>query len=242
MNEIIKTTTIEDWSLSFWSGDEEPRVQDLDLAARLGYSRPRDIRQLIERMIERGRLTQVCGTVPQTSPLGGRPSMEYYLTEAQALKVAAKSETEPADKLLDEIIRVFLLAKRGELPNQAPKTLEDLRSLASQKLEEAILEKRGWAIKMALQLESKAEKVKAPSDPQLTALVSRFLREKCDVSVPRVRTPAGALYLVFKQFVAELGELNPGAKKLNQTLTEMGYEKIKNSDMFWIGIQLNEEK
>lgn len=121
MNEIIKTTTIENWPLSFWSSDEEPRVIDLELAERLGYSRPRDIRQLIERMIERGQLTSVCGTMPQTSPQGGRPSVEYHLTQAQALKVAAKSETEPADKLLDEIIRVFMLAKEGKLPGQTAK-------------------------------------------------------------------------------------------------------------------------
>jgi hypothetical protein len=72
-------------------------------------------------MIEKRQLTGVRATVSRSSiPNGGfRDDSAYHLTEAQALKVAAKSETEPADKLLDEIIRVFLLAKEGKLPGQS---------------------------------------------------------------------------------------------------------------------------
>jgi Winged helix-turn-helix DNA-binding len=119
--EITRTLTVETWPLSFWSDDKEPRVLDLDLADRLGYSRPRDIRKLVERMIEKRQLTDVRATVSRSSiPNGGfRDDSAYHLTETQALKVAAKSETEPADKLLDEIIRVFLLAKQGKLPGQS---------------------------------------------------------------------------------------------------------------------------
>lgn len=119
--EITRTLTVETWPLSFWSDDEEPRVLDLDLADRLGYSRPRDIRKLVERMIKRRQLTDVRATVARSSmPNGGaREDNAYHLTETQALKVAAKSETEPADKLLDEIIRVFMLAKEGKLPGQS---------------------------------------------------------------------------------------------------------------------------
>jgi hypothetical protein len=48
----------------------------------------------------------------------GRPEggdVEYWLTRNQALKVAARSETPPADALLDEMIRVFELAIDGKL-------------------------------------------------------------------------------------------------------------------------------
>ena len=37
--------------------DGEIRVRDIDLAERLGYERPRDIRKLIERMSETGELS-----------------------------------------------------------------------------------------------------------------------------------------------------------------------------------------
>jgi hypothetical protein len=47
---------------------------------------------------------------------------EYWLTEAQALKVSAKSETAIADQILDEVIRVFIAVRRGQLaaPQQVP--------------------------------------------------------------------------------------------------------------------------
>jgi len=40
---------------------------------------------------------------------------EYWLTERQALKVIAKSETEVADQILDEVIAVFVAYRRGQL-------------------------------------------------------------------------------------------------------------------------------
>ena len=47
---------------------------------------------------------------------------EYWLTERQALKVIAKSETEVADQILDEVIAVFVAYRRGQLatPQQVP--------------------------------------------------------------------------------------------------------------------------
>jgi hypothetical protein len=48
----------------------------------------------------------------------GRPSKHattYWLTEVQALKVIAKSETATADAILDEVIAVFVAWRRGEL-------------------------------------------------------------------------------------------------------------------------------
>jgi site-specific DNA-cytosine methylase len=82
--------------LSKQTGDE-PRIRDIDLAEKLGYARPRDIRKLIERLLKDGRLkdVKVCATVAQTS--GGRPGKEYHLTRNQALKVAAHADTNIAD-------------------------------------------------------------------------------------------------------------------------------------------------
>ncbi len=92
------------------------KVRDVDLAHRLVYRRPEKIRDLIRRLISDGKLNdvEVFTTAGKTS--GGRPAREYWLTEAQALKVVAKSETAKADALLDEVIRVFMLAVDGLLP------------------------------------------------------------------------------------------------------------------------------
>lgn len=105
----------QNWKL--YRGDSQPFIRDLDWAERLGFSRPRDVRPLIKRMAEAGRLGEVvCGAASQTrGSVGGRPSVTYYLTKGQALKVAAKSETEFADKVLDQMVQAFLLLERGQV-------------------------------------------------------------------------------------------------------------------------------
>jgi hypothetical protein len=110
------------WPVGFRPGDTTPLVRDIDLGTRLRYPRPRKVRELIERMIAADQLVNV-----HVRPATGRTSMpkggfreetgdEYWLTEAQALKVAARSETEIANELLDEMIAVYMAARRGELP------------------------------------------------------------------------------------------------------------------------------
>lgn len=120
------------WLVGFRQGDSEPLIRDVDLGARLKFGRPRDIRPLIERMEGDGRIGQVHvrDAVSRTSmPRGGfreEVVKEYWLTEAQALKVAAKSETDVADALLDEMIAVYMAARRGQLPQQkAPPSIQD---------------------------------------------------------------------------------------------------------------------
>lgn len=134
---------VADWTMSVWStyGDDEPRVRDVDLAARLGFERPRKIRELIERIWPENRRPHVRPMVGRTSmPRGGEREFtvwEYWLTEAEALKLTARSETPIADAILDEMIRVYRLAIRGLLtparavspPVPAP-TLDDVRRAA----------------------------------------------------------------------------------------------------------------
>jgi hypothetical protein len=112
----MQVREVEGWALGFAENDIEPRIRDEELGRRLGFKSPRDVRKIIERMVDAQKLSavRVCATASQTS--GGRPGREFWLTEAQALKVAAKSETEPADAILDEMIHVFMLARRGQLP------------------------------------------------------------------------------------------------------------------------------
>jgi hypothetical protein len=103
--------------MSFEVGDGEERVRDIDLAVKLEYAHPRQIRRLIKAMMERGELTGVlCRTaaVQQTGQRGGahEETTEYWLTEAQALKVSARSGTRIANQILDHVISVFLLVRK----------------------------------------------------------------------------------------------------------------------------------
>jgi len=142
---------VADWTMSVWStyGDDEPRIRDVDLATRLGFERPRDVRKLVERIWPENRRPHVRATVARTSmPRGGEREFtvwEYWLTEAEALKLTARSETPIADAILDEMIRVYRLAIRGLLtpvrtvppPAQTP-TLDDVRRAAEAAVNEQL--------------------------------------------------------------------------------------------------------
>jgi hypothetical protein len=126
----LSLVQVEGWTLAAGGFEDGcPRVRDLELAEHLEYERPRKVRDLIARLISEGKFngSEVCTTVGQTSAAGGRPSTEYWLTEAQALKISAKSETPKADAILDELIRVFLLLRDGALPapRRLPETVAD---------------------------------------------------------------------------------------------------------------------
>lgn len=112
--------------------DSEPRIRDLDLGERLGYSRPRDTRNLIRSMVESGKLKDIAQRGVPSRRDDGMPSTpvnEYWLTERQALKVIAKSETAIADQILDEVIELFVAYRQGRLkPHHIPPLLaEDFR-------------------------------------------------------------------------------------------------------------------
>jgi hypothetical protein len=130
------------WPLWRQDEGEEPLIRDLDWGERLGYDRPRNIRKLIKGLAEAGKLGLVVRFAAERTSLGGAPTDEYYLTEAQALLVAAKSETEPAFQILQAMIAVFLTARRGGL-RPAPSNEEDLRYIIS--LQAELLKLRGRA-------------------------------------------------------------------------------------------------
>lgn len=92
----------------------EKRAYDLDIADRLGFERPRVIRELIERNLQELQRYGVCRAVRQTSgEKGGRPSDAYYLNEPQALLVATLSRTSVAADVREMLIRVFMAARRA---------------------------------------------------------------------------------------------------------------------------------
>lgn len=114
---------VNDATLAVWSeyGDDEPRMLDTDVAKRLGFKQPRDIRKLIERVWPEDRRPNMRATVARVFVGRGRKGVRddvvnaYWLTAAQVLKVCGRSETPVAESILDDMIRVYMLASRGLL-------------------------------------------------------------------------------------------------------------------------------
>ena len=105
--------------------DKEPRIRDLELAKRLGYANPYNIRKLIRQLADAGKLPSVCQFSHSENRSDGRPSKpghEFWLDERSAIKVIAKSETDAADQILDEVIDVFMAYRHGKL---MPRLLAD---------------------------------------------------------------------------------------------------------------------
>lgn len=98
--------------------DGEPRARDIEIAERLGYSRPRKIRELIE-----ANLAEIEGF--GTAPRRGAPftsgngtvqeAEEFWLNEEQALLVAALAKTKNAAAVRAMLIRCFVAWRRGHL-------------------------------------------------------------------------------------------------------------------------------
>lgn len=102
----------------------EPLIRDTDAAARLGFARPRDIRKLIERLWPENARPIQRATVAHRNVRGGGVQEyrvdEYWLTEAELLKLCARAETKVAEAVLDEMIAVYMAVRRGLLPRPSP--------------------------------------------------------------------------------------------------------------------------
>jgi len=97
--------------------DSVPRCRDIDLGQFLGYSRPRKVRELIERERAAGNLndSDVCPVAghPNRDPVFKRTAVEYWLTEQAALFVAARSETKTGADVLKALIDAYSQAKQS---------------------------------------------------------------------------------------------------------------------------------
>ena len=113
---------IGSWHLEQFPGDPEPRILDVVLAERLGYSEPRSIRKLIKRLDEQGKIPGVLAAIHTERGLNrGNSTTEvaveaYYLDEKNALRVIRRCETDKADEVMDEVISVYLAVRKGTLP------------------------------------------------------------------------------------------------------------------------------
>jgi hypothetical protein len=139
-------TVFDGWDLDV-AAVEEPRVRDVDVAARGGMRRPRDVRQLIERNraeIEKHGALEVRGTAPQTS--GGRPGLEYWLTEAQSFTVVALMRTAQAASVRFALVQLFVGYRRGQVPPAPAPTLPSAAPVQSRLSDDARSSAflRGW--------------------------------------------------------------------------------------------------
>ena len=96
----------------------EPRILDIRIGERLGYERPRVVRELIER--NREELETYGALAPRrTAQIIGKGRVqevdEYFLNEAQTLLVCMFSKTPAAASIRKEVIRVYIAYRRGQL-------------------------------------------------------------------------------------------------------------------------------
>ncbi|NUB13693.1 hypothetical protein GAY28_13870 [Azospirillum brasilense] len=89
----------------------ETRIRDLDLAARLGFSKPTNIRNLIKR--HRISLEAMGPLFTVERVINGGDATEFYLNRKQAIFITAKSETAEATDITIEIIEKFDAYERG---------------------------------------------------------------------------------------------------------------------------------
>lgn len=102
---------LESASLAIVPVEGEPRIRDLDLAARLGFDRPRKIRDLIKRYHASLLRMGPCPTLGRV--INGGQAIEYYLNRKQAIFITAKSETPAATEITIEIVQRFDAYERG---------------------------------------------------------------------------------------------------------------------------------
>lgn len=107
----MSVMVLHEAGLEFRSDDGEPRIRDLDLAEKLGYERPRKIRDII-REAEKVNGFGICPVSGRNHDGGrGRPADEYWLTERQALFVTTRSGTERAAEVTMLLVDAFLAVR-----------------------------------------------------------------------------------------------------------------------------------
>ena len=93
--------------------DDEPRVQDLVLAKALGFARPRNIRDLIER--NKLELETYGSLAVRRGAYRGQALTEYWLNEGQALLICMFSRSKKAAQIRKLLIEIFMAFRRGQL-------------------------------------------------------------------------------------------------------------------------------
>lgn len=201
MSEMTKLV-IDGWPLVLVGEAKEPRILDVDLAERLGYERPRAIRDLIERLVRDQILNDfdICRTARQSSERkerkAGRPPTEYWLTEEAAILVTTRSDTDVAKAMVRTVVHVFRLAAHGQLPTRGGDDLAALTESVTRLLEantkriDAIAAKLETVVTASIEtnkkmfvLEKRGNATMAPSEQErlngLRRKVAQLLVDRC---------------------------------------------------------------
>lgn len=86
--------------------DGELRIHDLELAERLGFERPRKIREIIKRNETKLLSFGTRSTMGRVT-ITGQTYEEYYLNQKQSIYVCMKSETDKAFDVQADIVRLY---------------------------------------------------------------------------------------------------------------------------------------
>lgn len=103
--------------------NHEPRILDVRVGERLGFDRPRDIRQLIDR--NREELEAYGPLAARHRKSRGQEFTEYWLNEGQTLLLCMFSRTPAAAAVRREVIEVFMAYRRGLLAPASITAIED---------------------------------------------------------------------------------------------------------------------
>lgn len=99
-------------SLAFPDG--QPRIQDLELANQLSYGSKYKIRELVKTLIAGGHFSpnELLPAPGKSSTTTGRPGVERWFTEEQALFITTQAGTSTARAITRHLIRAFIAARR----------------------------------------------------------------------------------------------------------------------------------
>jgi hypothetical protein len=132
--EAHRMVKVGPWTLTEWLewGDQEPRLSDEDVARRLGFKAPRQVRELIKSIWPVEQRPN-CRRLRRHQSTGNGASRvyevtEFWLTAPEVLKLCARSKQPVAEAILDDMIRVYLLALRGLLVPADERTAKQLRA------------------------------------------------------------------------------------------------------------------
>lgn len=126
-----KTFTIADLNTDI---DNEPRVHDICLANALGFSRPRAIRQIIER--NEIELDTYGSLATRRGKSRGQSFREYFLNEGQALLICMFAKTVAAAEVRKALIEVFMEYRLGRV--EKPVTVQAHNRRTSTKIDDAL--------------------------------------------------------------------------------------------------------
>lgn len=114
--------------------DAEPRVLDVLLGERLGFARPRKIRDIVARNLV--ELETYGSSAPRRGAYRGKDFTEYYLNEPQALLICMFSNTSRAAEVRKMLIDVFMEYRRGKM--EKPVSVQAHERRTSTRVDDAI--------------------------------------------------------------------------------------------------------